>query len=94
MWKQTFNDYPNNFTSACNSTIAASTQRSEILKNIKGLTRKNNLTGLSRIRTPASLAICNEMSPAGRRQFYEKHIKNMTLTIDENGNVSVELKRG
>ena len=45
MWKQTFNDYPNNFTSACKSTIAASTQRSEILKNIKGLTRKNNLTG-------------------------------------------------
>ena len=35
-----------------------------------------------------------EMSPAERRQFYEKHIKNMTLTIDENGNVSIELKRG
>ena len=25
---------------------------------------------------------------------YEKHIKHMTLTIDENGNVSIELKRG
>ena len=35
-----------------------------------------------------------EMSPAERRQFYEKHIRHMTLTIDENGNVSVELKRG
>ena len=35
-----------------------------------------------------------EMSPAERRQFYEKHIKHMTLTIDENGNVSIELKRG
>ena len=35
-----------------------------------------------------------EMSPAERRQFYEKHIRHMTLTIDENGNVSIELKRG
>ena len=34
-----------------------------------------------------------EMSPAERRQFYEKHIRHMTLTIDENGNVSIELKR-
>lgn len=33
------------------------------------------------------------MSPAERRQFYEKHIRHMTLTIDENGNVSIELKR-
>ena len=32
-----------------------------------------------------------EMSPAERRQFYEKHIRHMTLTIDENGNVSIEL---
>ena len=31
---------------------------------------------------------------AERRQFYEKHIRHMTLTIDENGNVSIELKRG
>lgn len=35
-----------------------------------------------------------EMSSAERRQFYEKHIRHMTLTIDENGNVSIELKRG
>ena len=35
-----------------------------------------------------------EMSPSERRQFYDKHIKHMTLTIDENGNVSIELKRG
>ena len=35
-----------------------------------------------------------DMSPAERRQFYEKHIKHMTLQIDENGNVSIELKRG
>lgn len=35
-----------------------------------------------------------EMSPAERRQFYEKHIKHMTLQIDENGNVGIELKRG
>lgn len=35
-----------------------------------------------------------EMSPAERRQFYEKHIRHMTLTIDENGNASIELKRG
>ena len=28
------------------------------------------------------------MSPAERRQFYEKHIRHMTLTIDENGNVN------
>ena len=35
-----------------------------------------------------------EMSSAERRQFYEKHIRHMMLTIDENGNVSIELKRG
>ena len=35
-----------------------------------------------------------ERSRAERRQFYEKHIRHMTLTIDENGNVSIELKRG
>lgn len=34
-----------------------------------------------------------EMSPAERKQFYEKHIRNMTLAIDENGNVTIELKR-
>ena len=28
-----------------------------------------------------------EMSPAERKQFYEKHIRNMTLVIDQNGNV-------
>ena len=33
-----------------------------------------------------------EMSPAERRQFYEKHIKHMTLQIDENGNVGIERK--
>ena len=35
-----------------------------------------------------------DMSPAERRQFYEKHIKHMTLQIDEDGNVGIELKRG
>ncbi len=33
------------------------------------------------------------MSPAERSQFFDKHIRNMTLVIDENGNVSLELKR-
>lgn len=33
------------------------------------------------------------MSTAERRQFYEKHIRNMNLTIDKEGNVSIELKR-
>ena len=47
--------------------------------------------GGASVTVPAYLA---EMSPAERRQFYEKHIKHMTLTIDENGNVSIELKRG
>ena len=35
-----------------------------------------------------------DMSPAERRQFYEKHIKHKTLQIDEDGNVGIELKRG
>ena len=35
-----------------------------------------------------------DTSPAERRQFYEKHIKHMTLQIDEDGNVGIELKRG
>lgn len=33
------------------------------------------------------------MSPAEKRQFFEKHIKGMRLVIDGDGNVSVELKR-
>lgn len=33
------------------------------------------------------------MSTAERRQFYDKHIKQMYLTIDEEGNVGIELKR-
>lgn len=35
-----------------------------------------------------------EMSPSERKQFFERHIKHMTLQIDENGNVRLELKRG
>lgn len=33
-----------------------------------------------------------EMSAAERKQFYEKHIRNMSLVIDEKGNVSIALK--
>jgi hypothetical protein len=33
------------------------------------------------------------LSPAERHQFYDKHIKGMTLSIDPEGNVSLELKR-
>ena len=35
-----------------------------------------------------------EMSPSERKQFFERHIKHMTLQIDESGNVRMELKRG
>ena len=34
-----------------------------------------------------------EMTPAEQKQFYEKHIRHMTLSIDENGNVPLALKR-
>lgn len=34
-----------------------------------------------------------EMSQAERRQFFDKYIRSMSLHIDEEGNVSVELKR-
>ena len=34
-----------------------------------------------------------EMSQAERRQFFDKYIRSMSLRIDEEGNVSVELKR-
>ncbi len=34
-----------------------------------------------------------EMSPTERKQFYDKHIRNMTLSIGENGDVSLHLKR-
>ena len=33
------------------------------------------------------------MSQAERRQFFDKYIRSMSLRIDEEGNVSVELKR-
>ncbi len=35
-----------------------------------------------------------EMSDAERRQFFERHIRHMTLNINENGDVNLELKRG
>lgn len=35
-----------------------------------------------------------EMSQSERRRFFEKYIKNMTLRIDEKGNVGIELKQG
>ena len=34
-----------------------------------------------------------EMSQAERRQFFDKYIRSMSLRIDEEGNVSVKLKR-
>lgn len=34
-----------------------------------------------------------EMTPAAKRQFFEKHIKKMELVIDEKGNVSIELRK-
>lgn len=33
------------------------------------------------------------MTTQERRQFYDKHIRNMSLVIGENGDVSIELKR-
>lgn len=33
------------------------------------------------------------MTPAERQQFYEKHIRQMSLVIDPEGNVKIELKR-
>lgn len=33
------------------------------------------------------------MTPAEKRQFYDKHIKQMRLVIDESGNATIELKR-
>ena len=34
-----------------------------------------------------------EMTPAAKRQFFDKHIKRMSLVIDADGNASIELKR-
>ena len=33
------------------------------------------------------------MTEAEQRQFYDKHIRQMRLVIDGDGNVSIELKR-
>ncbi len=41
----------------------------------------------------ALLATRIEMSPAAKRQFFEKYIKRMSLAIDEYGNASLELRR-
>ena len=40
----------------------------------------------------ALLATRIDMSPAAKRQFFEKYIKRMSLVIDEDGNVSIELR--
>ncbi len=34
-----------------------------------------------------------EMTPAAKRQFFDRHIKRMNLVMDEAGNVSIELMR-
>ena len=34
-----------------------------------------------------------EMTPAAKRQFFDKHIKRMSLIIDADSNASIELKR-
>ena len=34
-----------------------------------------------------------DMSPAAKRQFFDKYIKQMQLVIDEEGNASIELRR-
>ena len=34
-----------------------------------------------------------KMSPAAKRQFFEKHIQQMKLVIDDDGNVTVELNQ-
>ena len=39
----------------------------------------------------ALLATRIDMSPAAKRQFFEKYIKRMSLVIDEDGNASIEL---
>ena len=41
----------------------------------------------------ALLATRIEMSPAAKRQFFEKYIKRMSLVIDDDGNASIELRR-
>lgn len=40
----------------------------------------------------ALLATRIDMSPAAKRQFFEKYIKRMSLVIDDEGNVSIELR--
>ena len=34
-----------------------------------------------------------EMSPAAKRQFFDKYIRQMKLVIDEHGNASLELNK-
>jgi len=41
----------------------------------------------------ALLATRIDMSPAAKRQFFEKYIKRMSLVIDEDGNASLELRK-
>ena len=41
----------------------------------------------------ALLATRIDMSPAAKRQFFEKYIKRMSLVIDDDGNASIELRR-
>lgn len=40
----------------------------------------------------ALLATRIDMSPAAKRQFFEKYIKRMSLVIDDEGNASIELR--
>ena len=46
------------------------------------------------IGVPLKVLLLNALLLLSLIHIYEKHIRHMTLTIDENGNVSIELKRG
>ena len=81
--------YIDNFYSANSESILMSALFKELYRYLDHAVQLN----ANEMLDEALRATRINMSPAEKRQFFEKHIKGMRLVIDGDGNVSVELKR-
>ena len=81
--------YIDDFYSANSDDIKKSALFKEIYRYLQGTVQLNVNVMFEEALRVTRLT----MSPAEKRQFFDKHIKGMELVIDEEGNVSFELKR-
>lgn len=81
--------YIDDFYSGNSEDIKKNALFTELYRRLDDALRLNAIEMLD----AAMAATRISMTPAEKRQFYDKHIKRMSLVIDENGNATIELKR-